>query len=131
MMRMELHYTLFLGIIPIACLIVFSTGIGLILATVTVKFRDVMYLYSVFLTAFMYMTPVIYPMSYLEGTPWVHTIVSMNPVTIILNMFRDLVIYGTIPSVTSFAASILVAVVALVLGLVVFYKNQDKFIMEL
>ena len=42
MMRMELHYTLFLGIIPIVCLIIFSTGIGLIMATVTVKFRDVM-----------------------------------------------------------------------------------------
>ena len=39
-MRMELHYTLFLGIIPLFCVIVLATGVGLILATATVKFRD-------------------------------------------------------------------------------------------
>lgn len=131
LMRMELHYTMFLGIIPIACLIILSTGVGLMLATLTVKFRDIMHLYSVFLTALTYLMPVIYPMTFLEGTPWVYTLVSLNPLTVILTMFRDLVIYGTIPSVASFVAAIGVSVGALIIGLVVFYKNQDKFILNL
>lgn len=130
-MRIELHYTVFLGIIPILCLIVFSTGVGLILATITVKFRDIMHLYSVFLTALTYLCPVIYPMTFLEGSPFVYKIVSLNPLTIIMNMFRDCVIYGIVPSITSFVAAIGVSVIMLIVGLFVFYKNQDKFILNL
>ncbi|MFR3046065.1 MAG: ABC transporter permease [Veillonella parvula] len=48
-------------------LVAFSLGIGLILAAITVKFRDIMHLYSVFTTALMYLTPVIYPMSILTA----------------------------------------------------------------
>lgn len=131
LMRMELHYTMFLGIIPILCLVILSTGVGLILATVTVKFRDIMHLYSVFLTALTYLMPVIYPISFLEGTPWVYMLVRLNPLTIILTMFRELVIYGTIPSIVSFVAAFGVSFGALAIGLVVFYKNQDKFILNL
>ena len=130
LMGMELHYTMFLGIIPIICLIILSTGMGLILATVTVKFRDIMHLYSVFLTALTYLMPVIYPMSLLEET-WVYKLVSINPLTVILTMFRDLVMYGTIPMLTSFVVAIGVSVGVLVIGLIVFYKNQDKFILNL
>lgn len=131
LLRMELHYTMFLGIIPMACLVILSTGVGLILATVTVKFRDIMHLYSVFLTALTYLMPVIYPMSLLEGSPFVYKLVSLNPLTIILTMFRDLVIYGTIPAASSFVSAIVVSIGVLCVGLVVFYKNQDKFILNL
>ena len=41
-------------------LVAFSMGIGLILSAIAVKFRDIMHLYSVFITALMYLTPVIY-----------------------------------------------------------------------
>lgn len=130
-MRMELHYTMFLGIIPMICLIILSTGVGLILATLTVKFRDIMHLYSVFLTALMYLVPIIYPMSLLEGSPFVYRLVNLNPLTIILTMFRELVIYGTIPTITSFVSAIVVSVGVLCIGLVVFYKKQDEFILNL
>lgn len=130
-MRMELHYTMFLGIIPMICLVILSTGVGLILATLTVKFRDIMHLYSVFLTALTYLVPVIYPMSLLEGSPFVYKLVNLNPLTTILTMFRELVIYGTIPTITSFVFAIVVSVGVLCIGLVVFYKKQDEFILNL
>ena len=46
--RQELHFTMFLVVIPLVYLIVFSMGVGLILAALTVKFRDIMHLYTVF-----------------------------------------------------------------------------------
>lgn len=130
-MKIELHWTVFLGVIPLVFLIILSTGVGLILATVTVKFRDIMHLYGVFLTALTYLTPVIYPLSFLESSKVVYTVVSLNPLTNILTMFRDLVLYNTMPSLGAFALSFVTAVVVLVLGLVVFYKHQDKFIMNI
>ncbi|MDD3137463.1 MAG: ABC transporter permease [Lachnospiraceae bacterium] len=127
--RSELHLTMFLVIVPLAFLFVFSLGIGLILAAITVKFRDVMHLYSVFCTGLMYLTPIIYPMSILPEP--IHTIVSLNPLTGILTMFRNVVIYDTMPTISSLIKCFLVASISLVVGLYVFYKQQDEFILNL
>ena len=120
---------MFLVIIPLVYLIVFSMGVGLILAALTVKFRDIMHLYTVFLTGLMYLTPVIYPMSMLPG--WVYKIVSINPLTMIMVIFRNVVIYNTIPSVGEFIVPLIIVIVTFFLGLWVFYKQQDKFILNL
>lgn len=96
-MRMPLHYTMFLSFIPVFALSVFATGVGLILAAVVVKFRDVMHFYGVFLTALMYLMPVIYPMKILEGKAIIYEIVKYNPLTTMLEMFRNFVMEGTVP----------------------------------
>ena len=120
---------MFLVVIPLAYLIIFSLGVGLVLAAITVKFRDVMHLYTVFLTGLMYLTPIIYPISMLPE--WVKKIVNLNPLTGILNIFRNVVIYNTIPTVGEFIISLVVVCLTLVLGLWVFYKQQDEFILNL
>ena len=89
-MRVDLHYMVLLSPVPLFFLIIFSLGVGLILSAITVKFRDVMHLYSVFVTALMYLTPVIYPMSILPE--WLRPIVTLNPITNIVQMFRDVMI---------------------------------------
>ena len=53
-MRAELSYKVILVVIPIMLLVIFSLGIGLILSALVVRFRDIMHLYSVFITALMY-----------------------------------------------------------------------------
>lgn len=127
--RSELHWTIFLAIIPLAYLFVFSLGIGLILAALTVRFRDVIHLYSVFVTALMYLTPVIYSISMLPN--WVQFIVKLNPLTGILTIFRNVVIYNTIPSLLSLLVSGATVIAALGIGIWVFYKQQDSFILNL
>lgn len=128
-LRIDLHYTVFLSFVPVVLLIIFSLGIGLILSAITVKFRDVMHLYSVFVTVLMYLTPVIYPMSILPG--WLAVIVNANPLTNYLTMFRDVMMNNRIFSGGDLLIGIAEAVVAMLLGLYVFYKNQDTFILNL
>ena len=82
-----------------------------------------------FLTGLMYLTPIIYPISMLPE--WVKKIVNLNPLTGILNIFRNVVIYNTIPTVGEFIISLVVVCLTLVLGLWVFYKQQDEFILNL
>lgn len=127
--RAELHWTSFLVPIPLLLLVLFSLGIGLILAAVTVKFRDVMHLYSVFITGLLYLTPVIYPMSILPS--WLYKIVMLNPITNIMIMFRDVMLNNTLFSFSSFFIAVVETVGALIIGLYVFYKNQDKFILNI
>lgn len=128
-MRVELNWTVFLAVIPIALIAVFSLGVGLLLAAITVKFRDVMHLYSVFTTGLLYLTPVIYPMSILP--PVIKTIVMVNPITNMLQMLRDVMLNNCIPGFGSIALGVLEAGIALVVGLYVFYKNQDQFILNI
>ena len=128
-MRVELHYTIIFSFIPVLLLIMFSMGIGLFLAAITVKFRDVMHLYSVFVTALMYLTPVIYPMSILPS--WLTVIVKANPLTNYLTMFRDVMLYNTVFSFGDLFVGILEAGISLAIGLYVFYRNQDTFILNL
>lgn len=127
--RTELHFTMFLVVIPLAYLILFSLGIGMILAALTVKFRDIMHLYTVFLTALMYLTPIIYPIDMLPA--WVKVIVNLNPLTGILNIFRSVMIYNTVPTLGQFLISFVVVLVTLGLGFWIFYKQQDEFILNL
>lgn len=127
-MRVELHWTVFLSFIPLFFIVFFSLGVGLILSAVTVKFRDIMHLYSVFVTALMYLTPVIYPMSILP--PTIKIIVLMNPLTNILLMFRDVMLYNSLPSVMSICVALFETILVMVTGLYVFYKNQDQFILN-
>lgn len=130
-MRSELHYTMIISFIPLLVLFVFATGIGLILASYSVKFRDITHFYSVFLTALMYLMPVIYPMNIVENVPIVNNIVAWNPLTIILNTFRDLVMNGVIENILPFFVVSIISFVVLILGFFVFYKKQDTFIMDL
>lgn len=128
-LRIELHFTMFLVFIPVFFLILISLGVGLILAAMTVKFRDIVHLYGVFLTALVYLMPVIYSMSLLPHK--VYLIVMANPLTNILIMFRDVVLYNTLPSAASLLVALIESVGFMALGLWVFFKQQDSFILNL
>ena len=118
-MRMDLHYTMLLSFLPLILLFIFSTGIGLILAAYSVKFRDIIHFYSVFLTALMYLMPVIYPMSIVENVPVVNVIVAYNPLTMMLNMFRDLVMNGLMLDMFQFGIILVISIAVLALGVAV------------
>ena len=127
--RAELHWMVFLSFIPLLMVVVFSLGVGMLLAALTVRFRDIMHLYSVFTTGLMYLTPVIYPMSMLPDG--IKTVVMMNPLTNYVIMFRDLAFHNTLPSAGGLFLGIVECLAAMALGLYVFYKNQDEFILNI
>ncbi|MBU3841017.1 MAG: ABC transporter permease [Candidatus Ruminococcus intestinipullorum] len=128
-MRAELHWTVILAVLPLTMIVTFSLGMGMLLAALTVKFRDIMHLYSVFMTGLMYLTPVIYPMSILPEP--VRLVVSLNPLTNIVEMFRDVMFYNAVPTFSSLLIGIIESIIILVLGMYVFYKNQDEFILNI
>lgn len=127
--RAELHWTVLFVPVPMLLLVGFCLGIGLILSAITVKFRDIMHLYSVFVTALMYLTPMIYPMSILPE--WLYPIVRLNPITNILLMFRDVMLNNKGIDIVSLIVAIIEMLIVLLIGLRVFYKSQDEFILNI
>ena len=125
----DLKWTVVFFPIPLVLLMIFSFGLGLILATVAVKFRDIMHLYTVFTTGLMYLTPVIYALSLLP--PALYTLVRINPITNYLMIYRDVMLNGLLPDPVQILIAVAEAVGVLLLGLWLFAKKQDKFILDL
>lgn len=125
--KVEFYPTMFLSFIPLAYVFMFTTGLSLLLASTTVFFRDIIHLYGVFLLAWTYFTPLFYPVSIIpKNLMWV---INMNPMYYYIEYFRQLVLYGTIPNLSYNLLCFAIGVGFLGIGLFVFYRKQDKFIL--
>ena len=114
--------------VPLLQLYVFSLGLGLFLAQGTVFFRDLQYLWSVFMTAWTYVTPIFYPISIMPE--WLQRIIKiMNPMFSYITQFRDLILNNTFTKGKFVAIGIFWALFVLVLGIWRFKRNQDRFIL--
>ena len=127
--RAELHWTVLLAFVPITLVAFMALGIGLILSAIAVKFRDVMHLYSILMTVLLYLTPVIYPMSIL--TEGLYRVVMLNPLAVVIMMFRDLMLYNTMFTIETLGLAVAETIVFMVLGIWIFYRKQDEFILNL
>ncbi|GIO35161.1 ABC transporter [Paenibacillus antibioticophila] len=126
---MSFHATSLLAVYPLICLLLASVGIGLLLSTLHVFFKDMKHLYSVLLTIIMYTTPIFYPASIIPEK--YRMLIELNPLFHIVTMFRSLLMDGMLPSLGLAIGTLSYALVLFLLGLLVFYKYQDKFIFYL
>lgn len=125
--RMPVTWTILLFPIPMIYTLIFSLGMGLILASLNVFLRDLGHLYGVLIMAWMYLTPIIYPVDILsEG---MQRFMTFNPMYYYVTYFRNLVMYGVIPDLATNLICIIIGLVSVIIGLIVFKKAQDKFIL--
>ena len=118
--------------VPILILLLLSIGIGLILCTLQVFFKDIEYLYEVFCMLLFYMTPIFYHIDQLNITnKFFRTLLTANPLYSITEMFRSCVLYGEMFDISHLLYSLGFALATVVIGLFVFYKKQDKFILHI
>ncbi len=115
--------------IPLIYLLLIATGIGLLLSSINVFFKDMKHFYSILLLVVMYMTPIFYPASIIPDQYM--PIILLNPLYPIVEMFRDIVMYAQLPNSTIHLLSFVYAILYSGLGLFVFYKTQDRFIYHL
>ena len=127
-----LHATIFLMVYPLLTLFLFSLGIGLFLAALTVFFRDVMHMWSVFTTALMYVSAVFYdPNTMLVPGSLAYHVVMVNPLYWYITTFRQVALWGQAPTLAMVLVCGGCAVVSMLVGVVVFKKTQDKFVLHI
>lgn len=113
-------------------LVLFCSGIGLIVGSLAVFFRDVVHLWSVILTAWTYLTPIFWVPTQLtaNGAPtWVMSIVELNPMYGFVTFMRDIFLWNQNPSMQTLGLCVFWAVIMLGIGILVFRKTQHKFIL--
>ncbi|MBO4592199.1 MAG: ABC transporter permease [Eubacterium sp.] len=110
-------------------LLILSMGCGLVLSTVGVFFRDMEYLWNVALMLIMYTCAIFYKAEKLLASRW-SFVLKFNPLFCVIDSFRS-AIFGNMLNVKYFAYATAFGVVMTIIGIVVFTKNEDKFILEI
>lgn len=125
----EFHWHLLLTPLVIIQIYLFCCGLGFFLAQLNVFFRDIQHIYSAVLTAWLYLTPIMYKVEFLSAK-WLQILVKgFNPLYYYVAQFRDLVYYGQIPGPRIFWGGWLIALGMLAFGVWSFQRSKDKFIL--
>lgn len=123
------HASLLLLVFDIICLTAFSMGMGLILSTAMTFFQDMQFLWGVISMIWMYFTPLFYPESIIPAK--IIGIYRLNPLYQFITFARTCIIKGISPQPVMYLQCILSAVIVVLLGVFIFKKNQDRFILYL
>lgn len=118
-----------LTLFPLLCLMIFSLGIGMLLASSMVFFRDTQFLWGVLIMIWMYLTPIFYSTDILPDN--LIPVLECNPLYHFLAFFRTCILEGISPEPVVYVQCFVMAVAALAVGSLVFKKTQDKFVLYL
>ncbi|MDY3918008.1 MAG: ABC transporter permease [Candidatus Limivivens sp.] len=122
-------YILFFPVLLLQ-LFLFCCGVGFFLAQLNVFFRDAQYIYNALTTALMYATPLFYPIEQLDNNPSVqYFITHFNPLYYYVKQFRDIVYTRCLPDPGMVGIGFAIAIGVFIVGLAMFKKNQDRFIL--
>jgi lipopolysaccharide transport system permease protein len=108
----------------LAALVALALGVGLVLATLNVKYRDVNHVIGVLTQLWMFASPVAYPSSQLpDRWQWVY---ALNPMSGIIDAFRWSVLNGPAPG-WEVLASLATGTAVLVAGIWYFQRTERQF----
>lgn len=125
----DLHPNLYLLLFPILLFILqgISLGLGLIISSLSVKYRDLRGFFGVFVSLWMYATPIVYPMSQVHNET-LHRIMELNPLTSLFEAFKFGAFGAGEFSWKGIAFAAICMIVLLIIGIPLFNKKQKSFI---
>ena len=124
--KFQLHLSAIILFIPIIFIAAFSMGVGLLLSAYSIFFPDIAEMYSILLTAWMYLTPVIIPEATLAGilNGW---LLKLNPLYYMVKIFRLVLYDGQFPALSMVLIAAGISMGMLLLGWFVFTQKADRF----
>lgn len=122
-------YSLFVPII-LVFLALLSMGVGMLISSLTVKYRDLNFVITFGISLFMYVTPIVYPTSLVleKIDPKFHVLIYLNPLTGFLDFFKFAFLGSGSFDVLNLVYSFVFSFIVFVLGLIVFNKTEKSFI---
>lgn len=111
---------------PIVCLVIMNIGIGMVLSALFVFFRDIQYLYRIFLTILNYLSAIFYTLDHFS--PHTQRLFLLNPIYANIKYWRTVVLEGHVPSPAFHLLLAFYALVFLSMGCAVYKKYNHRFI---
>lgn len=112
-------------VFPIICMVIFNIGVGMVLSALFVFFRDIQYLYDVFITLLRYLSAIFYTVDQFGSF---QKLFMLNPVYAYIRYFRLVVLEHTIPSLNYHLLCISYAAVMLGIGCWIYKKYNHQFL---
>ncbi|MBP3266106.1 MAG: ABC transporter permease [Clostridiales bacterium] len=106
-----------------------ALGIALISSSLTVYFRDLEHILAIVAMAWLYATPICYPETMVPEKYL--SLYRLNPVTPVVNAYRDVLYYGKTPDLTTLLLAAGIGLITILLGVLIFGKLQRRFAEEL
>ena len=120
--------TLILLPIGVLAILLITIGIAFAVSAGMVFFRDIQFLWGVFIMIWMYATPIIYPIDILKDS-FMYPMQKLNPMYHYITFFRTILIDGVSPEPASYLICFGFAILALFIGGLIFKKTQDRFVL--
>ncbi len=116
-----------LAFLPIVILVevTFAAAMALFLAMANLFYRDVKYLFEVVITLWMFASSVVIPVSSLGGK--LQFILSLNPMTPIIDAYRDVILRGHLPDMMPFTMAAALSLALLAIAWVMFHRSEYQF----
>ncbi|KGM13825.1 phosphate ABC transporter permease [Cellulomonas bogoriensis 69B4 = DSM 16987] len=105
----------------------FAFGLALVAARVTVHVPDLNQLISVLTRFWLYSSAVFFARERFESVPWLYEAMGYNPMFLVLDMSRDVLLYGVSPSVHSWVVLTAWTVVTSVGGMIFFWRGEERY----
>ena len=117
--------------LPIIMLVEYIMALGgaMVTSALTVYFRDLEYILGIVTMAWMYLTPVLYPIDWVPEK--LRPILNINPMTPVITAYREILYYKRIPEFGNLLWALLLGLIVLGIGVLVFNKHQKGFAEEL
>ncbi len=119
------HLTVLFMPVSTLLLAFFTLGLSLLFSTLAIYFPDVVNMFQVVLMAWMYLTPIIYPAEIIPEA-YRHWLFTMNPMYYFIEIMRQPIYDGKIPSIELLSISAVIAVVTLIVGWIVFTWKANE-----
>ncbi len=126
---LHLHWTVLLLPVAMTVTFLFTFGIVLALGVGTVYFRDIAHFVRVILACFFYLIPIVYPLS---AVPEKYVgFFQANPFSHFINLYRQIILYGTPPTWQEWLNTVLLAVLSLLIGFFILRQKEKDIIFRL
>lgn len=103
----------------------FTYSLSLLISAFNLLYRDIQYLLNLVILVWMYLTPVIYPVEmFPERYRWIFQI---NPMAIIINAYRQVILAGGPPNLASLGIALLLSIILLIISYRIFKKLEGIF----
>jgi ABC-type polysaccharide/polyol phosphate export systems, permease component len=106
---------------------ILALGIGMALGAMTAYVQDLEYIVNFILTMAFYGSPIVYQLNMFSGASLLAKLVNLNPMTWILNGYRDAFLYHTVPDTIQMLLMFVIAIAVLCLGWLIFKKLEKGF----
>ena len=127
----EVHPNIYILLTPILLIMMAGLGLGfgLIVSSMTTKYRDLQFLIGFAVQLMMYITPIVFPLSFFkEQSIWIYRIVLANPLTSIIETFKFAFLGNGIVDPMHLTYSFVFMIVLMIVGINIFHRVEKNFL---